>query len=151
MIDLVAAEGLPRSSGISAAVPMAALKNFRKIAAASQAKPECRTKHALIYSASYELDGGALKDLEKSGGALLFSFCDLIREQGFRRAIVLSKMRLALAQCRKAGCGFAACTLAGNANETRNAREIKSFMAELGMDQHERKRAGEILEKLAVL
>jgi len=99
--------------------------------------------------ASYEFDDGVCKDLARCGGAVLFSFSDILREKGFRRSIMLSKMRLALAACRNGGCGAVACTLAQNAAGLRNAREILAFMAVLGMGQEEKKASVQLLAKLA--
>jgi len=149
MIDIVSAESLPAPRGVALAVPAQSLKNFRQPKNAAQAKSDCRAKNALVYMGAYELDDGSFSDLAASGGALVFSFSDLLHEQGFRRSILLSKMRLCLAQCRRAGCGFVACTLAQNENELRNAREIRAFMAVLGMGEDERKEAERSLERLA--
>jgi len=147
MLDLVLAESLPKLDGIDALVSASALHNFRETKANSS-KGDARVKGALLYSSSYEFDDGAYLELQRSGGALVFSFSDILGEKGFRRAIVLSKMRLALAACRKAGCGFVACTLAKNEAGLRNARELVAFMAVLGMTQEERKYSKELLEKL---
>ena len=146
MRDIVLAENLPKASGVKGTAAVASLSNFRQ--PKGDAKTGARVRNCLLHIPSYEFDDGVCKELCRSGGALLFSFSDILREKGFRRGIVISKMRLALASCRKAGCGYAVCTLARNANETRNARELESFMSVLGMDQHERKFAGETSERL---
>lgn len=148
MLDLVLAGNLPKLEGIDAFVPASALHNFRETKTASS-KGEARAKGVLLYSASYEFDDGAYLELRRNGGALVFSFSDVLCEKGFRRAIVLSKMRLALAACRKAGCGFVFCTLAKNGEGCRNARELVAFASVLGMTQEERKYSKELLEKLA--
>ena len=147
MLDLVLAGDLPKLAGIDALVAARSLPNFRQPKDA--AKGDCRAKGALIYSPGYELDDGLCKELERAGGALVFSFSDILRERGFRRAIALSKMRLALSQCRKAGCGFVVCTLAQREGETRNARELTAFMAVLGMSREEREFSENTLERLA--
>lgn len=146
MRDLVLAENLPCARGIAANAAASALKSFRQ--PKGDAKAEARAKNCLLYVQSYEFDEGACRELARSGGALVFSFSDVLREKGFRRGIILSKMRLALAACRKADCGYVACTLARSADETRNARELAAFMAVLGMDARERKFAEETAERL---
>lgn len=147
MLDLVLAGNLPKLDGIDALVPASALPNFRQTKAPSS-KGDARVKGALLYSPSYEFDDGAYLELARGGGALVFSFSDVLGEKGFRRAIVISKMRLALAACRKSGCGFVFCTLAKNEAGLRNARELVAFMAVLGMTQEEKKHSKELLEKL---
>lgn len=149
MLDLAFGENLGKGRGITLSMPVSSLQNFRQIRAPSESTSAARMKNALLYSTSYEFDDGAFKDLKKSGSALVFSFSDILRESGFRRAIALSKMRLAFAQCQKSGCGFAVCTLAKGAGEQRNARELEAFKAILGMNQHEKEFADRTLERLA--
>ena len=149
MLDLVLAGDLPKLAGIGTLIGVSSLQNFRQPADAAASRAESRREGALIYIASYEPDEGALVELARRNGALAFAFSDVLRERGFRRAIVLSKMRLALAACRRAGCGFVACTLARSEGGLRNAREISAFMSVLGMDGRERKFSGELLERLA--
>ena len=148
MLDLVFGENIGKSRGISNALPVSSLSNFRQIRAPSESTSIARMKNALLYSGSYEFDDGACKELFKYGGALVFSFSDILREHGFRRAIVLSKMRLAFAQCQKSGCGFVVCTLAKDGSEARNARELEAFKSVLGMNQHEKEFADRALERL---
>lgn len=147
MIDIVFAENLRAAGGTKPALA-GALANFRQAKSQEEAKAAARVHGALIYAPGYEFDDGFCKDLKKNGGALVFAFSDILAEKGFRRAIVISKMRLALASCRKSGCGFAACTLAKNGNETRNARELEAFMSVLGMNQHEKDFCAKTLERL---
>ncbi|MFA6489116.1 MAG: hypothetical protein WCT52_00370 [Candidatus Micrarchaeia archaeon] len=149
MLDLVAGENSGKSRGVNNALPVSSLPNFRQIRAASESTSVARMKNVLLYSESYELDDGACKELFKSGGALVFSFSDILRESGFRRAIVISKMRMALAQCRKSGCGFVVCTLAKDASEARNAHELESFKSILGMNRHEQEFCDRTLARLA--
>ena len=149
MLDLVLAGDLPKLAGIDGLVLAASLGNFRRPSDAAASRLESKTDGALLYVASYEPDEGALVELARRGGALVFSFSDVLRERGFRRAIVLSKMRLALAACRRAGCGFVACTLAQSETGLRNARELSAFASVIGMDQRERKFSGGLMEKLA--
>jgi RNase P/RNase MRP subunit p30 len=113
-----------------------------------EAIADARMKGALLYSSGYEFDDGVYKDLAKGNGALVFAFCDVLRESGFRRGIMISKMRLAFASCRKAGCGFVVCTMAKNENELRNDAELGAFMSVLGMNYHEKKFAGECAARL---
>ena len=149
MIDLVASENLPRARGIQNSLPVSSLKNFRSPKNPIEARSDCRTKGVLLYSPNYELDEGVFKDLAASGGAFVFSFSDLLSEKGFRRAILISKMRLMLDSCRRAGCGFVACTLAKDENGTRSARELSAFMSVLGMNQHEKEHAKKTADRLA--
>lgn len=148
MMDIVLAQGLPALEGITAAVPAQSLSNFRQPGSQNAAHADSRTKRAIIYSPSYELDDGVYKDAAKSGGAVVFSFSDVLKEKGFRRAIAISKMRLALSQCRKAGCDVIVCTLARDASGLRNARELSAFASVLGMNGAERKTAREAIERL---
>ncbi len=151
MNDIVSVENLPRARGIKAAVAAQMLKNFRSPKNQAETRADCRMRHALLYSPLYEFDDGVFKDLSKHSGAVVFSFSDVLCEKGFRRAIVLSKMRLALGACRKSGCGAVACTLAKDENSLRSARELEAFMAVLGMNEHEKAHAEECMEKLATL
>ncbi len=148
MLDLVLADNLPKLAGIDSLSSARGLKNFRQPKGPSEARGECRGKSVLLHVPAYELDDGIFKELAKSKGAVVFSFGDILPLKGFRRAIMLSKMRLALASCRKAGCGMVFCTLAAEQRGLRNAREIEAFMAVLGMDQHEKKFSTQLLEKL---
>lgn len=113
------------------------------------AKSAARARGMLIYSPQYEFDEGVFFDLEKTGGAVVFSFSDLLYEKGFRRAITLSKMRLAFSSCRKKGCGFVVCTLANDENGLRSGRELVSFMSVLGMNEHEKKFCESTMDRLA--
>jgi len=148
MIDLVAAEKLPKEAGIVEAVPFSALKNFFQPKNPGETRAQCRMKNAILYSKSYEIDEGAIKELAGVGGSVVFSLSDILREKGFRRGIMLSKMRLALSSCRKSGCGLLVCTLAADANSVRTARELESFMAVLGMTEQEMTLAKECAERL---
>lgn len=148
MMDIVLAQGLPALEGITAAVPAQSLPNFRQPGSQNAARAGSRTRRAILYSPSYEFDDGVYKDAAKSGGAIVFSFSDVLREKGFRRAIALSRMRLALSQCRKAGCDAIVCTLARDADGLRNARELSAFASVLGMGDAERKAAREAIERL---
>ncbi|VVC00635.1 Uncharacterised protein [uncultured archaeon] len=150
MADVVADDNLPKSSGMERVVPASALKNFANSRVAASARGDAKRKNVLLYLSSYELDDGACGDIAKKGGAVVFSFSDVLKEKGFRRAIVISKMRLCLAACRNSGCGFVACSLAKNGNEMRNARERRAFMSVLGMTQEEIKHSEELLEKLVI-
>ena len=148
MLDIVASEGLARQKGMSRLIAAPALKGFKTVKSSEEAKSVARMKNVLLYSPSYELDDGVYKDLQRNGGALVFSFSDVISQGGFHRSIMLSKMRLAFAACRKSGSGFVVCSMAGDENGCRSAREIEAFMAVLGMDQHEKLHAEKLLLKL---
>jgi len=148
MLDIACFESPRALPGIGFVATAEALKNFRRVDLAS-AKSAARTKGMLVYSPQYEFDEGVFLDLKKSGGALVFSFSDLLPEKGFRRAISLSKMRLAFSSCRKAGCGFAVFTLAKDEGGLRSGRELRSFMAVLGMNEHEKKFCESTAERLA--
>lgn len=148
MIDIVFGGGLAKQKGISGLLQARLLKNFRQVKGSDEAKGIARTRNVLVYAPSYELDEGIYRDLQRNGGAVVFSFSDILSEQGFRRAILLSKMRLAFALCRKSGAGFVVCTLANEDNGARSAREIGAFMAVLGMNQHEKLHAEKLIAKL---
>lgn len=149
MMDIVLAGNLPKLAGMDSLVAASALKNFRQCKDAGSARGASKQKGALIYSPLYEFDDGIFVDLARSGGAIVLSFSDVLKERGFRRAIVLSKMRLCLAACRRVECGAVVCTLAKNEGELRNARELAAFMAVLGMNDVERKAAEKDLGRLA--
>jgi len=148
MLDLALGNGLEKCRGIKQALPVQALGNFRAIKSAAESTHAARMKNVLLYSQSYELEDGACRELAKFQGALVFSFSDILRESGFRRAIVLSKMRIAFAACRKSGCGYVVCTLAKTQGEARNARELEAFQSVLGMNQHEKDFAERTLSRL---
>jgi len=151
MHDLVLAENLPSARGIRENVAAQALKAFRQPKSQEEAKAAARTKGAVLYSQSYDFDDGVYQDLAKASGSVAFSFSDVLGEQGFRRAIVISKMRLAMQCCRKSGCGFVFCTLAKDGAELRNARELEAFMAVVGLGQHEKEFAEKNSERLAAV
>lgn len=148
MIDIVLAQ-LPKLDGIDAAAIASSLKNFSQPKDAASARAAAKAKGALLYSPLYEFDDGVLVELARSGGAVVFSFSDVLKERGFRRGILLSRMRLLLNAARKRKCGFAACTLAKDEESLRNGRELTAFMAVLGMSDVERKGAEKISEALA--
>lgn len=148
MQDIVG-KNLPCARGIKHSVLASGLNNFRKPKDAKAAVSDARMPNALLYFQNYEFDDGVCKDLAKKKGAVIFSFSDVLKENGFRRAIVISKMRLAFAACKKSGCGFVICTLANDESETRNERELEAFMSVLGMNEHEKKFAQQTLERLA--
>lgn len=148
MNDIVSSENLPLAHGIKAALAAQALKNFRSPKNPAESRSDCRMQNALLYSPLYEFDEGVFKELAKRRGAVVFSFSDILKENGFRRAIALSKMRLAYASCRKSGCGAVVCTLAKDAHSTRNARELGAFMALLGMNEHEKAHSEMAAERL---
>ena len=150
MIDIVCKQGLRKLSGINKLVLASRLSNLRIPKAPNEAKNFSRMKNALLYSSSYDLDEGICKDLHKNGGALLFSFSDIFPEYGFRRAIMLSKMRLAFASCRRNGANAIVCTMANENHLTRTAYELDAFKAVLGMTVHEKKHSDSIAKKLLV-
>lgn len=149
MLDLVFAQNLPNARGIGKAALALALPNFKMPKSAGEATAFSRMRNAIVYSPSYEFDDGVFKDLAKGRGAVAFAFSDLLRESGFRRAILISKMRLAFASCRKAGCGFFVCSLAREGDGLRNGAELLSFGAVLGMNPHEVRFADETIARLA--
>ncbi|MCX6771459.1 MAG: hypothetical protein NTX79_05380 [Candidatus Micrarchaeota archaeon] len=140
MVDIVLFQGL-ETSAAEGKIFSGSLSNFFSAPDARAAKPLCRKKGILLHVSSCEIDEGDLLELARAGGALVFSLSDILSESGFRRAILLSKMRLALAACRKRGTSFVFATLAKDANELRSAREISAFAAVLGMSDVERKGA----------
>lgn len=148
MQDIVLAENLPKPDGIDALFPASALKNFSPAADAASARNAAKRKGALLHSSSYEIEDGVLLEIAASGGAVLFSFSDVLKERGFRRGIILSKMRLLVSAARKRKCGFAVCTLAKNESEVRNARELTAFAAVIGFTDVERKGAEKRMAEL---
>ncbi len=149
MLDIVSAENLPKPRGVKKTALASTLKNFKAPKSAGEATACSRMRDTLLYSPSYEFDDGIFKDLKKSGGAIAFVFRDILAEKGFRRGIMISKMRLAFSSCRKAGCGFVVCTMAQDGNGLRNRRELEAFMSILGMTEHEKKFAVQATERLA--
>lgn len=149
MIDIVRF-GLEGKEGSGRALQASALRGFFEVADAKSAKQFCRKKSALLHVSSYELDGGDLLELARAGGAVVFALSDVAGEHGFRRAIMISKMRLLLAACRKRGAGFVFSTLAADSSQMRTARELSAFASVLGATDVERKgaekKADEILK-----
>lgn len=145
--DLAQGNSGGKSAGITLADALS-LPNFRKITP-QESMAAARARNALLHCPQYELEEGAYKELARFSGALVFAFSDLLHESGFRRAIVLSKMRLALTLVRKSGCGFIVCTLASKPSELRTARELGAFQSVLGMNQHEREFSERTLGRLA--
>ena len=153
-MDIVRGNGLRRLRGITGLLEAGSLGIFRSPSSPEQARADARRGGVLLYSPAYDFDAGICKDLKKSGGAVVFAFSDLLAERGFRRAIALSKMRLLLSECRKAGAGVVVCTLAQDGDGLRNAREMSAFAHALGLGAHEKahaaKTAGRLAGKLAV-
>ncbi|MFA6907932.1 MAG: hypothetical protein WC263_03820 [Candidatus Micrarchaeia archaeon] len=137
------------SEGAGRALPVSSLPFFFDIANATAAKGVCRKKSALVHAAAYEIDDGDLLELARAGGAIVFSFSDVLAERGFRRGIIISKMRLLLAACRKRGTGFAFATLAKDSSHMRSARELAAFAAVLGATDVEMKAAKKSIVRLA--
>ena len=137
------------NEGAGRVLPVSSLPNFFDAASALAAKQLCRKKGALVHAAGYEVDDGDLLELARANGALVFSLSDVISERGFRRSILISKMRLLLSACRKRGTGFIFATLAADAAQMRSARELVAFAAVLGATDVERKAAEKKLLSLA--
>ncbi|MCX6769444.1 MAG: hypothetical protein NT051_02060 [Candidatus Micrarchaeota archaeon] len=148
MYDIVLDGALPGARGISHAAPAASLRNFKKANSQPEAKQCAKTGKVLLYSPGYEIDDGALLDVSRAGGAVVFSFSDLLLLHGFRRAILLSKMRLLADACRRVGAGMVFCSMASEAGNTRNARELRSFAYAAGLSSHEAAASGKLLEAL---
>ena len=136
------------NEGAGRALPASSLSNFFEAAAALSAKPLCRKKNILLHVSSYEIDDGDLLELARAGSAFVFSFSDILSESGFRRAIIISKMRLALSACRKRGTSFVFVTLAKDVSSMRGARELVAFATVLGATDVERKAAEKNIGRL---
>lgn len=148
MHDIVLSTDLAKARGIGKVALASTLPNFKSCKEQKEARAFCKQKGAMLHFPSYEPDDGALVELSHSGGALVFSFSDILQEQGFRRAILISKMRLCLAACRRYKAGFVFCTLAGSQNEVRNSREIDAFSVVVGIKPEERKASERLLARL---
>ena len=140
MADIVLFQG-QQTSAAEGMVFAGALPCFFSVTDAKSAKALCRKKSALIRPANYEVDEGDLLELARAGGAIVFSFSDVLSESGFRRSILVSKMRLLISACRKRGTGFIFATLAKDAAQVRSSRELAAFAAVLGATDVERKAA----------
>lgn len=127
--------------GAGGALPVSSLPNFFESADAKSAKQHCRKKSALLHASGYEIDEGDLIELARAGGAVVFAFSDVLAERGFRRSILISKMRLLISACRKRGTSFVFVTLAKDEALMRGARELSAFAAVLGATDVERKDA----------
>jgi len=137
------------NEGAGRALPVSSLSNFFDAGNALAAKQACRKKNALLHASSYDVEEGDLLELARAGGALVFSLSDILLEYGFRRAILISKMRLALGACRKRGTCFVFATLAKDASQVRSPRELSAFAAVLGTTDVERKEAEKNMARLA--
>lgn len=138
------------NEGAGRALPASSLPNFFEAADAKAAKQHCRKKGALLHVPGYEVDDGDLLELARAGGAIVFSLSDVISERGFRRSILISKMRLLLSACRKRGTAFIFVTLAKDAPMARSARELSAFAAVLGATDVERKQAEKRILEITV-
>ena len=137
------------NEGAGRALSVSSLSFFFDSANALAAKQVCRKKFALVHPSGYEVDDGDLLELARAGGAIVFSFSDVLSERGFRRSILISKMRLLLSACRKRGTSFIFATLAKDAAQMRSARELSAFAAVLGATDVERKEAEKKLAGIA--
>jgi len=146
MYDIVLSNGM-KKQGLTL-IDAKSLKLFREPKSEAEARAACKSQCAMLHISGYGVDEGMAKDIAKARGVLLFSFSDILRESGFRRAIAISKMRLALEACRGAGANFAACTLAANSNELRTKHELLAFLSVLGIGTHEKKHSECILERI---
>jgi hypothetical protein len=147
-MDIVCFE-LKESKGAMQALAASSIKNFSEAADARAAKPLCRKEGALVHLANYEIDEGDLLELSRRNGALVFALSDVLRERGFRRGILISKMRLLLAACRKRCAAFVFATLANDEGQMRSARELSAFAAVLGATDVERKGAEKRMKQIA--
>ena len=147
MYDLVLSENLENAGGIAKSVFAPSIPNF-KSCSGKDARGFAKQKGMLLHAPSYEIDDGTLLDLARAGGAVVFSFSDIIKERGFRRAILISKMRLLLSACRRAKCGFVFASLAAGENSRRNSRELAAFSVIVGIDSGERKSSEKLLPAL---
>ena len=136
------------NEGAGRALHVSSLSNFFEAADTKSAKPLCRKKSILLHVRSYDIDDGDLLELARAGSAFVFSFSDVLSESGFRRAIIISKMRLALSACRKRGTSFVFATLAKDASSARSLRELVAFATVLGATDVERKAAEKNIERL---
>jgi RNase P/RNase MRP subunit p30 len=148
MYDLVLSKDLENAGGIAKSVFAPLLPNFRSCES-RDASRAAKQKAVLLHVPSYEVDDGALIELGRSGGAIVFSFADMLKDKGFRRAILISKMRLLLAACRRAKCGFVFVSLADGRDSQRNSRELCAFSVIAGIDSGERKASEKLLAALA--
>ncbi len=149
MLDIVLGKNFAKQRGISKIACASLLKNLKEPKGKKEAMEICRLKNVLLHFPCYEFNGGICTGIKKSNGAAVFSFSDILHEQGFRRGILISKMRLAIAECRRLKAGFVVCSLAKKKSEQRNARELCAFMRVLGMSQHEIVHSCALLERLA--
>ncbi|MEM4554621.1 MAG: hypothetical protein QXT25_02115 [Candidatus Anstonellaceae archaeon] len=140
MLDFVLAEGLQPLKGIEKLVDIRRLKSFT-----TEKKSQ---KKCIIYRETYEFEEGELKNLAKLGGAVFFSFSDIIKQKGFQRGITISKMRIASQMCKKTGCGAVFGTLAQNQMMLRNEKELEALMRVLGMTPHEIEFSKKLASKL---
>lgn len=135
--------------GAMRALSAPAIPGFSEVSDAKAAKQACRRQGALVHSSNYEIDEGDLLELSRRGGAVIFALSDALRERGFRRGILISKMRLLLKACRKRGTPFIFATLANDESQLRSAREISAFAAVIGATDVERKAAEKKMKQLA--
>ncbi|MFA6328150.1 MAG: hypothetical protein WCY41_01765 [Candidatus Micrarchaeia archaeon] len=135
--------------GAGRALPASSLPNFFEAANALAARQFCRKKGAIVHPSGYDVDDGDLLELARAGGAIAFSFSDVLSERGFRRSILISKMRLLLSACRKRGTPFVFVTLAKDASQARGARELSAFATVLGATDVERKAAEKKMSGIA--
>lgn len=106
-------------------------------------------KCRLLHNPSYDAQEGWVSAAAQSGCAIVFSVCDAARLCGFKRGILISKMRILLSMCKKYGAKTYVCSLAQKEYEQRNRHERECFAMYLGMEKKEAKEAVGLLgEKL---
>jgi RNase P/RNase MRP subunit p30 len=150
MIDIVSFSGKEKSApGIKECFESGALPNFFSSTNSKEIGNAAKKKRTILRCPTYEVDDGSLLEIARGKGALLFCFSDLLKEKGFRRGILISKMRLLVAAARRMGAVCAVCTLAANENEVRSARELDAFAAVIGMSDVERNDSEKQIEILA--
>lgn len=124
------------------------IKNFFSSNSKKEVSRGFKTKNSIIHLSCYEFYPEELKNASRFGCTIAFSLSDLLCESGFKRAILLSKMRIALRACRENGVGFVVCTLAENQNQTRSCRELAAFGKAIGMTDIEIKNSDLKLREL---
>ena len=104
-------------------------------------------KCALIRSPQYDAQEGWVSAAAQSGCAIVFGVCDAARLAGFKKAILVSKMRMLVAMCKKYGAKICVCSLAQKEYEARNEHERLCFAMYLGLERKEAKEAVGLLGK----
>ncbi len=109
-----------------------------------------KNQKTLVRLKDYAFDEGAIKIIaEKKNSCFLIDVSQIIRSEGIRRAILISKLRSFLQFCNRYGAYYAFASFARNEDEIRNAEELQHIAMLLGINKGQARFALKMLQHYA--